>query len=426
MRAIFLFLLTAACGFATAADRPPNIVLIFADDVGREVLGCYGGTSYQTPNIDALAEGGNRFLHCYSMPVCHPSRVCLLTGRYPSTLGNPKWGGFPEAEAKQTFAALLREAGYATAVAGKWQLALLKNNPDHPQELGFDESSVFGWHEGPRFHEPMIYENGTVREDTAGTYGPDLYVDFLSDFMEKNREQPFMIWYSMALCHDVTDDIGKPVPFYKDDRWMNYGEMVDSMDEMVGRIVKAVDDLGLREETLILFTTDNGTAAASYLGVDENGKMYKHKVESEFGGKMIQGGKGKMNDWGTRVPLIANWPGKIEPDHAYGDLIDFSDFLPTMLELAGAQLPEGLELNGQSFAPRLLGTGAGPRTWVYAEHRGKAWTRNHRFKLYDDGRFFHMENDPEETTPMDVANLDQFAKQAHAQLDKAMKSVREP
>ncbi|MFT5467144.1 MAG: arylsulfatase A [Verrucomicrobiales bacterium] len=424
MRAILLLLLAAS--IARAADRPPNIVLIFADDVGREVLGCYGGSSYKTPNIDALAESGTRFTHCYSMPVCHPSRVTILTGRYPTTLGNPKWGDFPKTDQNLTFAALLRQAGYATAVAGKWQLALLKNNPDHPQELGFDESSVFGWHEGPRFHEPMIYENGTLREDTAGTYGPDLYVDFLGDFMEKNRERPFLVWYSMALCHDVTDDIGKPVPFYKDNKWMDYGEMAESMDVMVGRIVKAIDDLDLREETLILFTTDNGTAASSYLGVDENGKMYKHKVMSEFGDRMVQGGKGQLTDLGTRVPLIASWPGKIETGHAWGDLIDFSDFLPTLVEIAGAELPKDVALNGKSFAPRLLGTGAGTRPWVFSEHRGKAWTRNHRFKLYDDGRFFHMEDDPDEKSALAIGDLNESARQAHAMLSKARKGIRKP
>ena len=423
MRSVQFLILMTVTALAQAADRPPNIVLIFADDVGREVLGCYGGSSYQTPNIDALSSSGMRFTHCYSMPVCHPSRVTLVSGRYPTPLGNPKWGDYPKAEATRTFASQLRNAGYATAVAGKWQLQLLKNNVDHPQQLGFDESSVFGWHEGPRFHEPMIYENGKRREDTAGTYGPDLYVDFLAEFMEKNREQPFMVWYSMALCHDVTDDIGKPVPFYNDGKWMNYGEMAASMDEMVGRIVKAVDDLGLREETLILFTTDNGTAAASYLGVDENGKMYKHKVISQFGDRQIQGGKGKLNDWGTRVPLIANWKGKITPGRAHGDLIDFSDFLPTFVELAGAELPDG-PLNGQSFAPRLLGTGAGVRRWVYAEHRGSYWTRNHRFKLYDTGKFYNVEIDPDEKSPMDAQSLDASAKQAHALLTTAMKQAR--
>lgn len=422
MRSLLISILSLGAVVAQAAERPPNIVLIFADDVGREVLGCYGGTSYKTPNIDALSDGGMQFSHCYSMPVCHPSRITLLSGRYPSAFGNPKWGGYPEGEAKKTFAAELQRAGYATAVAGKWQLQLLKNNPDHPQELGFDESSVFGWHEGARFHEPFIYENGKKRDDTAGTYGPDLYVEFLSDFMEKNREQPFMVWYSMALCHDVTDDIGKPVPFYKDDRWMNYGEMVASMDEMVGRIVKAVDDLQLRENTLILFTTDNGTAASSYLGVDENGKMYKHEVYSEFGGKQIRGGKGKLNDWGTRVPFIANWKGKITPGRSYSDLIDFSDFLPTFIDLAGAEMPKG-PLNGQSFAPRLLGTGSGDRTWVYAEHRGKSWTRNRRFKLYDDGRFFNVEQDPEEQKKLDLDALDDSEKKALALLQAAAKEA---
>ena len=149
------------------ADQP-NIILIFADDVGQEVLGCYGGESYKTPHLDALAAEGMRFDHCYSMPSCHPSRICLMTGQYPAELGNPKWGTFPNELEHQTFAAMLQQAGYATAIAGKWQLGLMKHDLQQPARLGFDEWSLFGWHEGPRYHEPMIYENGKLREDTKG------------------------------------------------------------------------------------------------------------------------------------------------------------------------------------------------------------------------------------------------------------------
>lgn len=133
------------------AGEQPNILFILADDVGREVLGAYGGTSYQTPRLDRLASEGTRFRHAYVMAVCHPTRVSLLTGRYPFQLGKPKWGGFPKAEEKRTFPWSLKRAGYTTAIAGKWQLTLLKDDPKHPHRLGFDEYSVFGWHEGPRY-----------------------------------------------------------------------------------------------------------------------------------------------------------------------------------------------------------------------------------------------------------------------------------
>ena len=144
--------LSWACGQQpepVATVEPPNILLILAADVGREVLGSYGGTSYETPHLDDLATTGMRFDHTYSMPVCHPSRISLLTGRYPFQVGNPEWGTFPRASETQTVAHSLKDAGYATAIAGKWQLTLLKDDPDHPHRLGFDEYCLFGWHEGP-------------------------------------------------------------------------------------------------------------------------------------------------------------------------------------------------------------------------------------------------------------------------------------
>jgi len=130
---------TGATHSAAAASKP-NFLIFSADDVGIEALRCCGGTSYKTPRLDKLAQEGCRFMHCYSMPVCHPTRVTLLTGQYPARLGRPKWGTFPKSRNKETFAHMLKEAGYATAVAGKWQLTLLKKNPNHPQKLGFDES----------------------------------------------------------------------------------------------------------------------------------------------------------------------------------------------------------------------------------------------------------------------------------------------
>jgi|GEM_PF-115994 len=436
-----LFLITTISAFlffspqaTLSADKntkkkPPNILLIFADDVGREVLGCYGGKSYKTPNIDALSAGGMQFSHAYAMPVCHPSRVCLMSGQYPARLGNPKWGDYPVSAAPHTIAQTLRKAGYSTAVAGKWQLALMKNNPDHPQELGFDHSSVFGWHEGPRYHDPMIYQDGKVRKDSKGKYGPDLYVDYLVEFMKESRDKkkPFFALYSMALCHDVTDDIGKPVPFYKNKRWLSYTQMAESMDEMVGRITKAVDDLGLREETLILFTTDNGTANASYISVAPDGKFVRDPVYSSYQGRMIPGGKGTYVDWGTRVPLIANWPGIIKAGTKTDDLVDLSDYLPTLAEVAGAELPEGVTLDGTSFAQRLIQNKPTTREWAYVEMRGKQFAKNREFKLYGNGNFYDLRRDPnEEKSPLKSGELDEVQKTAKNKLEKVITDLPSP
>ncbi|MDG2128654.1 MAG: sialate O-acetylesterase [Fuerstiella sp.] len=406
------------------AARRPNILLILADDVGREVLGCYGGTSYRTPNIDSLAESGQRYTHCYSMPVCHPSRICLMTGRYPAVLKNPVWGSFPKQEEKNTFAPMLQKAGYATAVGGKWQLSLMKNDLQQPARMGFEEWSVFGWHEGPRYHEPMIYQNGQVRSDTRGKYGPDLYVDFLIDFMKQKRKQPFFAYYSMALCHDVTDDIGRPVPYGPDGRWLNYEEMALDMDRQVGRLISALDQLKLRDNTLILFTTDNGTAGASYLRY-KKGKYIRPDVFSNINGVSVKGGKGKLNDWGTRVPLIANWPGRVAAGQVVDDLVDFSDFLPTLQEITGAALPSNVSLNGHSFATSILGTGRSSRRWAYAEARSsQQFVRTRTHKLYSNGRFYDMDADPEEEHPLnDISNN---VAAIRTTLEEVLKKLPEP
>jgi arylsulfatase A len=422
IRVLFVTCLLSTPVLASQLQQP-NIVLVLADDVGREVLGCYGGESYETPCLDALAHGGKRFNHCYSMPVCHPSRVCLMTGRYPAVLGNPRWGSFPAEEEGRTFASMLQNAGYATAIAGKWQLSLMKKDLQQPGRMGFDEWSLFGWHEGPRYHDPMIYQNGQVRTDTQGKYGPDLYVDFLIDFIRRHRKQPFFAYYSMALCHDVTDDIGKPVPYGPEGRWLTYEEMAEDMDRQIGRLVAALDDLQLREQTLILYTTDNGTAAASYLTF-QNGKFQRPKVFSTIHGRVVQGGKGQLTDWGTRVPLIANWPGRVNAHTVCDDPVDFSDFLPTLAEVAGAPLPEGPPINGHSFTASLFERGSAARKWAYSEASSKRrYVRTQDYKLYSSGEFFDMDSDPDEKQALVDDKLSPSQREVKEMLQSALDSL---
>ncbi len=177
----------------------------------------------------------------------------------------------------------------------------MKTDPQHPRRLGFDEWAVFGWHEGPRYYSPLIYQNGQIREDTSGQYGPDLYVDFLSQFMERHRQQPFLAFYSMALCHDVTDDLEQPVPYGPHGRYDTYQEMAEHMDREVGRLIAAVERLGLRDRTLILFTTDNGTARRSIVR-ETGGEFIRQPVTSSFQGREVLGGKGTLTDWGRASP----------------------------------------------------------------------------------------------------------------------------
>ncbi len=397
---VLLTMILATPSMCAAESDKPNIIFILADDVGCEPLGCYGGTSYPTPNIDRLAENGTKFRHCYSMPVCHPTRTTFLTGRYPMHTGNPRWGSFPKNLEQQTVAHCLKQAGYATAVAGKWQLALLGKDLQHPHRLGFDEYCLFGWHEGARYHDPLIWQNGKQREGTEGQYGPDLYVDFLIDFAERHRDKPFFAFYSMALCHDVTDDLKAPVPYSPGkDRYDNYAEMIAQMDRCVGRVVDALDRLKLREKTLILFTGDNGTAKGSIIRAEKSENRWRYirePVHSEINGKRVPGGKGNVTNDGTNVPLICSWVGTVEAGGTVDDLVDFSDFYATFAALAKSPPAAVPEVDGQSFASCLLGGGPAPRAWAFAEGRGKHWVRTQRWKLYNDGRFFDIEMDPAE------------------------------
>jgi len=419
-----------------AEGRRPNVVLIMADDLGYECLGCNGGTSYRTPNLDALAEGGLRFEHCYCAPLCSPTRVLLMTGRYG--FRNYKgWGVLDPAE--RTFGHVMRSAGYATCVSGKWQLCKFDRpeNADHPRRAGFDEHCVWTWHyrkgKPSRYWSPFIWQNGKLREDLAGKYGPDVHCDFILDFIQRNRSRPFFAYYPMNLVHAPfvpTPDskAGAEGPEGKEggkDRKRkggkkaggkgNYAHMVAYMDKCVGRVVAKLDELGLRENTLILFTGDNGTPRG---------------IRSRMGQKVIPGGKGSMTDAGTHVPLLANWKGKLPAGRATDALVDFSDFLPTLAELGAAKLPAGVKIDGRSFLPQLLGRKQPGREWAYIHHGGASAggklraIRTRRWKLYGDGRLFDMKADPFEKTPIAPEAGSAEAGEARRKLAAALASIK--
>lgn len=362
----------------------PNILLIMADDLGYETLGCYGGTSYSTPNIDRLAKGGIRFENCHSTPKCSPSRVTIMTGRYTFRT-TTKWGHIPNDEV--TFGSILASAGYRTALAGKWQLALLKNNTAHVAQKGFEESCVWAWHEGPRYWKPKLYRNDKIMNGVSDRYGPDVFAEFLVNFMETNKDRRFLAYYPMCLTHWPKKD----EPKGPNGKWEKFGEMVENMDKKVGRLVVALDNLGLRESTLIMFTADNGSP---------------NNVTSLMGDIKVRGGKAGLTDTGTHVPLIANWPGTAPAGTTCEDLVDFSDFMPTLAELTGGELPN-IKIDGTSFAPQLLGKKGTPREWIYTEYSGKAWVRTKEWKLYRKGKLFNMNNDPLEKSPIEKTAVSQ-------------------
>ncbi|MBN1350299.1 sulfatase-like hydrolase/transferase [candidate division KSB1 bacterium] len=382
-----------------SSDKP-NIILIMADDLGYECLGCYGSESYKTPHLDRLADTGMRFNHCYSQPLCTPSRVQLMTGRY--NFRNYKMFGYLDPN-EITFGHILRDAGYKTCIAGKWQLS---NGIEGPFHAGFDEYCLWQIYtaiarkdaRGSRYADPKIYQNGALLENTRGSYGPDVFCDYVLDFMERNKNKPFLVYYPMVLTHSPF------VPTPESADWSNnkhesdvryFADMVAYMDKMVGRIAHKLDQLKLRQKTLILFIGDNGTP---------------QEIRSRFGGRWIQGGKRLMTDAGTHVPLIANWQGVIPGNQVSEDLIDFSDFVPTLAECAGANLPENWTIDGQSFYPLLCGKQASPREWVFMHYWGRGrnifetrrCARDKRYKLYDNAAFFDLRQDPLEQHPLEA------------------------
>lgn len=396
----------AACAPRRDLLDRPNIVVMLADDLGIDAVGCYGAESIETPRLDALAAQGLRFQNCYSTPLCTPSRVQFLTGRYPfrsgwtdnmqSRLEGPENGMPPVVDpAERTFAHVLKQAGYVTAVAGKWQLCVFEDHPDHPHQLGFDDYLLWQYMRrgesgelevSSRYWLPSVFEDGKESPPRQGVYGPDLYCAFLIDFMKRHRDRPFLAYYPMILPHppfEMTPRELDPARVDKEPSTdpSNYRRMVVYMDQIVGRMQDAIVDLGIAERTVFLFLSDNGTP--------EN-------VSVRYRGVSRTGGKGSMTEAGMRVPLLAWWPGQTNPGKIRTDLVDLSDFLPTFAELAGAAVPTDRVIDGRSFARVLQGKGRGPREWIYSQLRDAWCVRNHRYKLYDDERLFDLVEDREE------------------------------
>ncbi|MGH2898710.1 MAG: sulfatase-like hydrolase/transferase, partial [Solirubrobacteraceae bacterium] len=232
-------------------------------------------------------------------------------------------------------------------------------------------------------------------------YGPDVHTEFLIDFMTTHREEPFLAFWPATLPH-----FSKPAEETSEqDALASYAEMVEELDFQVRRLVDSLDHLGLAEDTLVLFSADNGTPGG---------------VVSKLGDREIAGGKSLLTDAGTHVPLLARWPGVVPAGSVCPALIDLSDFLPTLAELAHAPLPEGVVLDGRSFAPLLRGEPGPERTWVHGAWAGRAYLRGMRWKLYASGELYDLDADPDENAPLLATDDSPEAAAARAQLAAAL------
>jgi arylsulfatase A len=420
MRRLTLLLSSFVILNSSFAARP-NVILIMADDFGYECVGANGGESYQTPVLDKLAATGVRFENCHVQPLCTPTRVQLMTGRY-NVRNYINFGTLLRSET--TFGQLFKSAGYKTGICGKWQLG---NEVDSPQHFGFEESCL--WQQTrrpPRYTNPGLEYNGVEKDFTQGEYGPDLVNDFAIDFVTKHKDETFFLYYPMMLTHDPFQPTPDSAEYdrtisseakLRDDK--HFADMVTYMDKLIGKLVTKLDELSLGENTLLLFVGDNGTSS---------------KMTSRFKGADFKGGKGSTTHRGTHVPMIVNWPAMIKEGRVSSDLVSSTDFLPTICQAADIEAPA--KVDGVSFLPQLKGESGSPREWLYMWYSPRqskdmkvsecAFTQTH--KLYRDGGFFDLKTDPEEKAPLPADSpaavklkqaLDQFQNARPAELDRA-------
>ncbi len=384
--------------FRAGQERKPNIIIILADDYGYGDAGCYGSKRFLTPHIDALAAGGLRFTDFHSNgAVCSPTRAALLTGRYQQRTGitgvvtaaGHRHTGLDIGET--TFADILKTAGYTTALFGKWHLGYL---PDYnPIHQGFDE--FVGYVSGNIDYHAHLDQTGMEdwwKQDELNPecgYTTDLITDHGVDFIRRHSEHPFLLYIAHEAPHYPYQGRNDPPRYTRDDGRTEdpvtlevYKEMIEVMDENVGRIHQALIDAELIDNTLIFFFSDNGPSAPGSAG-------------------SLRGQKGQIWEGGHRVPAIAYWPGKIEAGRVSDLTAMGADLLPTMAAISGAVLARSLRLDGINLLPHLIENkqpAPRPLFWAY---KNQLAIRQSDFKLITDISFsdtllYNLKIDPGE------------------------------
>lgn len=399
--------LTSLLPGLTLAQKParsPNIIFILSDDVGLSEIGCCGG-HYATPHIDALAKSGTRFEYCYSTPLCGPSRCQCLTGRYPFRTGliSNQSADAVSPSRETMMPTIMTKAGYATCLVGKWGQICLG-----PGEWGFEDYLTFpgSGHYWSTQRGGDYTVNGQHKQLAETEYLPDVMHQYLVDYIQRHKDRPFYVHYSMSHIHGPILRTPDSKAGEKDERQL-YADNVVYMDKLVGQLMATLDRLHLRENTLVLFVGDNGTAR---FGLDV----------ATVNGRHIFGHKAELNEGGCRVPLVVNWPGTTPAGAVNRDLTDFSDFFPTFAELGGAAIPASLTIDGKSFAAQIRGNRGTPREWVYAELSGHAFVRDARYKLTDTGELLDLRDAPFDEVAIAPGSEDPGAIAARLRLQKVL------
>lgn len=428
-----------------AADKP-NVVLIVVDDMGQRDLGCYGSTFYKTPNIDKMAKDGLRFTDFYAAcPVCSPTRVSILTGKYPQRTGITDWipgrKDMPDQRLKRpaipnelpleevTLAEALKARGYATGMVGKWHLG---GEGFEPTKQGFDVN-VGGDQTGTPRSYFAPFENKTgkmpgLEQAEAGEYLTDRLATEAEKFLDANKDKPFFLYLPHYGVHTPLQAKKDVVAKYNvkpaHGRQSNpvYAAMVESVDDAVGRVLKKLDDLKLSDNTLVIFTSDNGGLATL------EGMPFAPTINAP-----LREGKGYLYEGGVRVPLIVKWPNKVKPG-VTDQLASSNDFLETALEASGGRKPADPKTDGVSLLPVFEGKKLAERAlyWHYPHYanqgsRPGGAVRAGDYKLiefYEDGRreLFDVKKDLSESRNL-AADKPDVVKDLAAKLDAWRKEV---
>lgn len=401
---VALITAAAACFVPTASaqeQRPPNIVIILTDDQGYGDLSCFGHPTIHTPHLDALAARGMKLTQCYvPSPVCSPSRAALLTGCYPKRVGMHRHVVFPQYDYglhtdETTLADMLRAHGYATGMFGKWHLG---HRPGLlPLDQGFD--TFFGVpysndmaqanrdpHNNYRYRLPLIRGNEVIEWEPDQRLLTRRYTEEAVAFIDAHRDEPFFVYLPHSMPH---------VPLFASDDFLEtsprglYGDVIEEIDWSVGQIVAALEQHGLTENTLVLFTSDNGP-------------WLQYRLRGGSAG-LLRGGKGTNWEGGQRVPAIACWPGTIPAGAVCREVVTTMDLLPTVAALTGASLPDAQThpIDGNNIAPLLSGdAGAASPTdafLYYTSNGDLAGIRRGPWKLLlSTGELYHLEHDVSE------------------------------
>jgi len=405
------------------APGRPNIVILLADDVGYDAIACNGNQSFETPNINQLAQEGMRFTQCHGAPTCSPSRFMFVTGKY-NFRNYTKWGVMNPNE--KTFSNIAKDCGYKTYVAGKWQF---DGGQTSITNFGYDGYCLWDAQESvipaSIYKSPKYYENGVYvgKSVTDGMYGDDIFTSRILSFIQQNKANNFFVYYPIGLCHypfSPTPDnpeFADWAPGINNSNEAFFPSMIKYMDKKVGQIVDSLKAWQLYDNTIVMFVGDNGTP---------------HGIYYYYNGVLTQGGKTLTTEAGTKVPLIVTWPNGITAGQVNNNLVSFTDFLPTIADATGTSIPASYGvIDGKSFYNQLTGQQSTPRDWIFChynqliensftnseggsaseyklagQNKLRRWVQNTNYKLYDStGKFYNIIDDIKEKSPITASKI---------------------